>query len=53
MPAVQPSLVHAFDLETLQLGAEDVVLAERRLTQIGETLRRQEDLHGAFAETVA
>lgn len=49
VPAVQPSLVHAFDLEALQLGAEDVVLAGRRFTQVGETLRWQEDLHGACA----
>lgn len=47
VPAVQPSLVHALDLEALQLGAEDVVLAGRRLPQVGETLRGQEDLHGA------
>lgn len=47
VPAVQPSLVHAFDLEALQLGAEDVVLAGRRLPQVGETLRGKEDLHGA------
>lgn len=47
VPAVQPPLVHVFDLEALQLGAEDVVLAGRRLPQVGETLRGQEHLHGA------
>lgn len=35
VPAVQASLVHAFDLKTLQQGAEDIVLGGRGLPKIG------------------
>lgn len=45
VPAVKTPLVHAFDLKALQLGAEDAVLGWGRLSEIGQALRRQKNLH--------
>lgn len=45
MPAMQTPFIHAFELKTLQLGAEDVVLGGRRLPKVGQTFRRQKHLH--------
>lgn len=48
VPAVEPPLVHAFELEALQLSTEDAVLGGGRLPEVGQALGGQEDLHGSW-----
>lgn len=45
MPAVKAALVHALDLEALQLGTEYVVLSGRCLSKFSQALRGEEHLH--------
>ena len=49
VPTVQAPLVHVLDLEALKLGTEHVVLSGGRVLEVGQALRRQEHLHGAWA----
>lgn len=50
MPAMQTPFIHAFELKTLQLGTEDVVLGGRCLAKVGQTFRRQKHLHRPCSE---
>ena len=48
MPTVQATLIHVFDLETLELCTEDSVLCRGCLPKFRKALGWQEHLHRPF-----